>query len=466
MLKSALIVSLLLIGPMTLAVTGCSGKDEPPPDSADTDTGPQGEHAPIVGTFFLRAQWTSGQDELEGLPGAIRLPFNATNFAAWSEDPAGFNWSKLDDAVNANAQRPILLTVAIRQYDQGGSVVVPQSAEEIANFESYVGVLVERYASFVEYWQLENEITMAAHWPSDGFEQYAVLLNHFHDVLEASNSDARVVVAGFRNVDTSAVPEEVKEVLAALAVHAPGSVDVIDLHHHRSWDEGSKLGERVDSYRQWLASEAPALADVGFVVAENSTWFFDPAPLNQALQTEEQQAIYGVQAVMSALGSGVELCLLATLLDRKDWQGSNLHQFALNGLYFNASKDYPDGNHSGPKKIAYAHRLLSALTDGMAPGQFQTSDEGIPGLVLVEALSDPPWSVVWWQGSSESRQVTLSAEGFGDSLLSLNPVVEGHPSWPLQDVLSVFASSTLAVIEDSVTLELEPHAPLFLLPAP
>ena len=149
--------------------------------------------------------------------------------------------------------------------------------------------------------------------------------------------DARIVIAGVPERHIKSL--ECKNLLQAVAEHARGKAQAIDLHYHTSWLEGSAIDKSIAALRAVLAT-VPSLKDIDIVVAENSTWFDRPTALPQ--QTDVQQAVYAVESVYTALSAGAKFCVFGTLMDRSEWKGKEKpHKFNLNGLFYNSRKTTP-----------------------------------------------------------------------------------------------------------------------------
>ncbi len=394
--------------------------------------------------------------------GAIRINIGGKHLEAHSADPAKFDWPQLDGVIAANAGKTILATVYVRHsaLDSKATPKIPETDADVAAFRAWTDALAARYGHLVRYWQLENEVTMASHWPADKLAQYAKLLAVLHDSVAAKAPTARVVVAGFRSVNSPQPPKAVADVLDAIAAHAPAAIDAIDIHHHTSASEGIDLAKRIVSYRALLTKRFAHGSKVEVVVTENSTWMDTPKGL--PTQSTYQQARFAVHSIYAALGAGASWAIFGTLMDRPTWQGKPaLHKFNLNGLFYNPDKGYSDGKHQGPKPVAFVLWAIGHLLDAIQPVTVEAIETGIADLVRYEADGAMAHTVLWWSGNgSPTIGVDAPKDAKQVRVWSLTP--NKNAKWPPTDMDSTFAHVDIPVSNDEVKLDLQPMVPVIM----
>ncbi len=249
-----------------------------------------------------------------------------------------------------------------------------------------------------------------------------------------------------------------------LATRAGDQVDVIDIHHHKAWNESINLGDRVRTHRQHLETNNANISDVEFVVTESSTWNDNPENPNHLPQTEVEQAAYAVTSIYSALAANVSFVVFGTLQDRVTWKGNDeLHKFNLNGVFYNESKTYSDGStgKSGPKEVGWTLHLLLALTAGLALGDVTLVDSGDSNILRIDVAGPNPHSVVWYTGSG-SYEATVAAPAGVSTVTVLDSTPTNTTAWPPIDAYAAFSSMTATPDGGQITLTLTADMPLFL----
>ena len=392
--------------------------------------------------------------------GVVRVHIGSEHLKAHRDAPAKFDWSQLDGVIKTNAEKTILATVHVRHQglDSTSTPKIPESAADVATVRAFTAALVARYGHLVRYWQLENEVTLATHWPPNKLGQYAKLLTVFHDAVAAKSPTARVGVAGFRSVSSPQPPKAVADLLDAIKTHAPTAIDAIDIHHHRSANEGVDLAKRIVAYRALLTKRFDHAASIEVVVSENSTWMDTPKGL--PMQSAHQQARYAVHSIYAALGAGASWALFGTLMDRATWQGKPaLHKFNLNGLFYNPDKAYSDGKHQGAKPVAHAVWAIGHLLDATQPVTIEAVETGIADLVRYEVDGEMAHTLLWWSGNgSPTVGVDAPKDAKQVRVWSLTPKKDAP--WPPTDFNSTYPFQDKSVNKDEVKVDLQPMVPV------
>nr|AIF12945.1 OmpA-OmpF porin, OOP family protein (TC.OOP) [uncultured marine group II/III euryarchaeote KM3_57_F04] len=442
----------------TVDETGCTVEPEP-----------QGPIQIGVGIHHITEFW-SEQAQLNQTGAAfIRINIGGEHFGNYIDSRTQYDWTELDSVVVPNADKVILATVypSHSGLTSSKSPKYPETAADIADLETWLSTLAQRYGEAIEYWQFSNEVNL--HWDWADFDDYTDLYLLFHDTIVAEDPEAKIVPAGISGGSASdSIGYKVRDYLyPELAARAGDQVDAIDLHHHKAWDEGYELAERVRTHRQYLLANHANMSDVEFVVTESSTWMDNPENTNHLPQTEAEQAAYAVTSIYSALAANVTFCVFGTLQDRVTWQNKEeLHKFNLNGIFFNESKTYGDGTsgHSGPKEVAFTLALMLALTAGLAPGDVNFVDTGDANLVRIDVAGPNPHSVVWYIGDG-TYNASVAAPAGASSVTVLDSTPTNTSVWPVGDPYAAFSSTTANVADGEITLTLTAHMPVFLIPA-
>jgi hypothetical protein len=432
-----------------------------------TTSAADGDLQPVIirriGTHHITENWHEQALLAQVDPGFIRINITPYHFGLFVRDGDRMNWSPLDQLIQANANRSIFATVYPRHSDLS-STDTPQivtTPEEYDDLQAWFEALGARYAAHITWWQLDNEINAGSSWPANRFSDYARQLAMLDTAIKARSSAARSVVAGITGAASTNIPNRVRQLLQAVVDGMATAPDAIDIHHHRPWQEGALLGARVAAYRSYL-DEQFSLPSTQILVTENST-HFDQPPDREA-QTIEEQAIYGIESLYSALGSGAQVCVLGVLQDREFWHDEALHRFSLNGLFYHPQKAYTGGNRQGPKLWAYTLKMVQDLTDGRPVDAFVRA-QGLPnGVERIDVFGTPPYAVVWWQGATASHTLVLDIPAQAEQVTALNAIPNTGQAWPIADPQTAFSSEVLNAPDGRLELTLLRHQPMILLP--
>jgi len=410
-----------------------------------------------IGTHHI-TEFFEAQARLEETEVAfIRINVGGNAFRRYTDDPEGYDWTRLDNVVASNPDRQLLVTIYPRHASLSSTTTppIPVTEEDRAAFAAFVDAAVARWGDGVEYWQLDNEVDLSSHWPSDRYADYAELLALFRDTIHAREPEARIVVAGFAGGANPSAARVGSILTEVNGIANPRGFD-IDIHHHRAWHAGAQLGERIRAFSSALEADFSALSGAAILVTENSTWLDEP--VDRDPQTAAQQAVYAVESIYTALEAGARVCVFGTLMDRIDWMGTpTLHRFNLNGLFYNESKTYTDGAHTGPKAVAFTLRLLLHLTEGLDPADIASVPSGVDDVTRFDVGGPRPHTVLWWTGASGSASIDV--ESSESVLRVLDTVPTATATWPPIDPEAGFPTEELPVIEGRATVHLAPHLP-------
>jgi O-antigen ligase len=145
----------------------------------------------------------------------------------WSQvepEPGQFDWSVPDRALAALARHPRLRLLAVLDDDP------PIPPDDPDRFAAFASAFAARYGAQVAYYQVWDEPNLADHWGGGSVNPpgYADLLARTADAIRASDSNARIVLAGLApTIETG--PQNLSDVRYLERLYQAGAAPYFDV---------------------------------------------------------------------------------------------------------------------------------------------------------------------------------------------------------------------------------------------
>ena len=273
----------------------------------------------------------------------------------WVEPEKGkFNWDFYDQSINALSSSNIGI-LGVLDYSapwatsDSNQVNADKYLPNIADWQNYVGKVVDRYKGKVRYWQIWNEPNIAVFFkPEPNAEKYLELLKSAYEIIKQKDSNAQVVLAGTSGVDIGYL-RNLKNLGAGnyfdiLAVH-PYSLDFLsppEENFVNNMQNGELTSEEFGNKPIWLT-------EFGWPTDNKEG-------VNEDIQAKYLTRIY----LLSYQFSNVKKLFWYDLRNDGDDKGNRENNFGL------INKDYTK------KKSYYAYKNLINILEG---SQFENANK-------------------------------------------------------------------------------------------
>lgn len=238
---------------------------------------------PQIGLNFIRFYWQNGLDAAIVQPEAIFADFKDLGIHTFRQfvkadllwdvvEPQDNQWNfAASDTVLANPDFEPIVTLFAMQY----ASATPPWAKTPAEFQKtmgpeatdYLTTVVQRYAPYVRYWELGNEMD---HWraaasnenaapidkmpsahPLDGFspQEQGVFLAQAAAIIRANDPDAVILMPGMSGLDDYTIQTWLSGVVSGGGTNW---FDIINYHFYSSWERYTLLRPHLNSAIQTL----------------------------------------------------------------------------------------------------------------------------------------------------------------------------------------------------------------------
>jgi hypothetical protein len=328
------------------------------------------------------------------------------------------------DAVIPNADFEPIVTLFAMQYSSGTPPWVTDPAlfqKEVGpEAQNYLETVVRRYAPYVKYWELGNEMDhwraadpgsergrdqLPAAFPREGFspQEQGRFLAQAAAVIRANDPDAVIVMPAMGGLDANTVATWMGGVIEG---GGPDWFDVVNYHFYSSWEA---YGKQRANFQQFLADHQQDgkpvwLTETGATASESLTL------RTHYPNSPESQAADIFRRTVSAYAHGDAMVIWHTYLDSpdvpmNDWRGYGIRQ-----------------EKSEPRISYYALRLLIQELIPFRRAELLAEDPRAVNSYRFETESGAVKYIVWGKGSW-----TVPAEV--TQRVSVVPAADGSYAW-------------------------------------